>query len=84
MTKAITLRLADADAEALARQAHQLQVSPGTMARILVHAGLSEDLPAARGAKEAIARLVNRSRQRPAGDAVALVENARASLGSHG
>lgn len=83
MTKAITLRLDDADHEVLTRQADQLRVSPGTLARMLVHAGLGEDIPARQGAKEAIARLVSRSQRRPQRDAVALVGDARAALGSH-
>ncbi len=83
MTKAITVRLDEADHAALARQADQLRVSPGTLARMLVHAGLVEDVPA-RDARAAIARLVRRSQQRPAADAVTLVNDARAALGSHG
>jgi hypothetical protein len=84
MTKAITLRLDEADHEALARQADQLRVSPGTLARMLVHAGLSEDTTARQDAKHAIDRLVRRSRQRPPGDAVTLVDDARGALGSRG
>ncbi len=84
MTKAITVRLDEADHEALARQADQLRVSPGTLARMLVHAGLGEDMPARQEARQAIDRLVRRSRQRPPGDAVALVEDARTALGSLG
>lgn len=80
MTKAITLRLDDDDHEALARQAGQLRVSPGTLARMLVHAGLSEGIPAQRDAKAAIARLVRRSQLRPAADAVTLVSDARTAL----
>ncbi len=84
MTKAITLRLDEADHTALARQADQLRVSPGTLARMLVHAGLSEDEHARQDARAAIARLVRRSQQRPAADAVTLVNDARTALGSHG
>ncbi len=84
MTKAITVRLDQADHEALARQADQLRVSPGTLARMLVHAGLSEDVPARQKARQAITRLVRRSRQRPPGDAVMLVEDARTALGPLG
>jgi len=84
MTKAITLRLDEADHAALARQADQLRVSPGTLARILVHAGLGEDVPARRDAKTAIARLVRRSQQGPAADAVTLVNDARTAFGSRG
>jgi len=84
MTKAITLRLDEADHAALARQADQLRVSAGTLARMLVHAGLSEDVLARRDAQAAIARLVGRSQQRPAADAVTLVHDARAALGPHG
>lgn len=84
MTKAITVRLDDADHAALARQADQLRVSPGTLARMLVHAGLSEDVPGRRDARAAITRLVQRSQQRPTADAVTLVNDARTALGSHG
>jgi len=84
MTKAITVRLNETDHEALARQADQLRVSPGTLARMLVHAGLGDDMPARHEARQAIDRLVRRSRQRPPGDAVTLVEDARTALGSLG
>lgn len=83
MTKAITLRLGETDHEALARQADELRVSPGTLARMLVHAGLSEEVPAQRDARAAITRLVRRSQQRPTADAVTLVNDARTALGSH-
>ncbi|MDA8039120.1 MAG: hypothetical protein M0Z69_08150 [Actinomycetota bacterium] len=82
MTKAITVRLDEADHEALARQAEQLRVSPGTLARMLVHVGLNEEPAARRDARAAIARLVQRSRQRSAADAVALVHEARTALSS--
>ena len=84
MTKAVTVRLDEADHAALARQADQLRVSPGTLARMLVHAGLGEDVPARQDAQAAIARLVRRSQQRRAADAVTLVNDARNALGSHG
>ncbi len=84
MTKAITVRLDDGDHAALARQAEQLRVAPGTLARMLVHAGLSADVAARPHARAAIARLVRRSQQRPAADAVMLVHDARAALGSRG
>jgi hypothetical protein len=82
VTKAITVRLDEADHEALARQADQLRVSPGTLARMLVHAGLSEGVAAREDARHAIDRLVRRSRQRPPGDAVSLVNDARSAIGS--
>ena len=82
MTKAITVRLDEADHAALARQADQLRVSPGTLARMLVHAGLNEDEPRPGDARAAIARLVQRSQQRPPPDAVTLVDDARTALGS--
>ncbi|MHB1535542.1 MAG: hypothetical protein ACYC1D_13220, partial [Acidimicrobiales bacterium] len=72
MAKAITVRLDEADHAALARQADQLRVSPGTLARMLVHAGLNEGESVRRDARAAIARLVRRSQQRPAADAVTL------------
>lgn len=84
MTKAITVRLDEADHAVLARQADQLRVSPGTLARMLVHAGLNEDVPGRRDARAAIARLVQRSQQRPTADAVTLVNEARTTFGSRG
>jgi hypothetical protein len=83
MTKAITVRLDEEDHEALTRQAEALRVRPGTLARMLVHAGLTGDAASVVGssAGAAIDRLVERSRARPAADAVALVEDARADLG---
>lgn len=82
MTKAITVRLDEADHAALARQADQLRVSPGTLARMLVHAGINDDAPARSDARTAITRLMRRSQQRPAADAVSLVHDARAALDS--
>ena len=84
MTRAITVRLDEADLAALARQADQLRVQPGTLARMLMHAALAEGGPARSDTQAAIARLVRRSQQRPAADAVALVNEARAALGEHG
>jgi hypothetical protein len=84
MRKAVTVRLDEADHAALARQADQLRVQPGTLARMLVHAALAERVPARSDSQAAIARLVRRSQQRPAVDAVALVNEARAALGEHG
>jgi len=81
MTTAVTVRLDDDDHAALARQAAQLRVQPGTLARMLVHAGLTEGLAARRDARAAIDRLVRRSQQGPPADAVALVADARAALG---
>lgn len=82
MTKAVTLRLDEVDHAALTRQAEQLRIRPGTLARMLVHAGLQAGSidPSAPDARAAIARLVERSRGRPPADAVALVEDARAGL----
>lgn len=83
MTKAITVRLDDSDHAALTRQADQLRISPGTLARMLVHAGLNDHVPA-RDAHAALDRLVRRSRERPPGDAVMLVDDARTALGLPG
>ncbi|HEU5008846.1 MAG TPA: hypothetical protein VFT67_17890 [Jatrophihabitantaceae bacterium] len=80
MTKAITVRLDEADHAALARQAAALQLAPGTLARMLVHAGLGEDSAARLDAHAAIARLVQRSRKGPARDAVQLVDDARQAI----
>ncbi len=84
MTRAITVRLDEADHVALARQADQLRVQPGTLARMLIHAGLAEGPPARSEARAAIARLVRRSHKAPAADAVTLVTDARAALGGSG
>jgi hypothetical protein len=43
MTRAITVRLDEADHAALEKQAERVGVRPGTLARILVRAGLSGD-----------------------------------------
>lgn len=80
MTKAITVRLDEADHARLTRQADQLRVRPGTLARMLVHTGLGEDAPGGADARAAVARLVRRSRQKAAADAVGLVDDARAGL----
>ena len=82
MTKAITVRLDEVDHAALQRQADQLRLRPGTLARILVHAGLSGDAPALRSeaGRAALDRLVRRSQERASADAVALVAEARISL----
>ena len=82
MTRAITVRLDDEDHAALERQAGELQVRPGTLARMLLHAGLTGD--AADGGNEraraALDRLVQRSRRRAGADATALVAEARVAL----
>jgi len=82
VTRAITVRLDEADHAALTSQAHRLGVRPGTLARMLVHAGLGGSSPAHGGveARAALERLVQRSRHSPPGDAVALVAEARAAL----
>ncbi|MBA3620190.1 MAG: hypothetical protein H0W56_11495 [Acidothermales bacterium] len=82
MTKAITVRLDEADHAALERQAGKLKLRPGTLARMLVHAGLSGD-PYVVGndnARAALDRLVRRSQQRGPADAVGLVAEARVAL----
>ncbi|MDQ3887068.1 MAG: hypothetical protein M3308_08730 [Actinomycetota bacterium] len=84
MTRAITVRLDEADHIALLKQAERLRVRPGTLARMLLHAGLGGGA-LAQGRSEAHAaleRLVRRSHQHPATDAVALVNDARADLGA--
>ena len=82
MARAITLRLDDDDHAALERQADLLRVRPGTLARILVHAGLTGGGSADSGvdARAALDRLVRRSRHHPSADAVGLVAEARAAL----
>lgn len=79
MTKAITVRLDDADRAALDKQAEELKVRPGTLARILVHAGLSGGTPGIgdQSARLALDRLVRRSHRRAPADAAALVAEAR-------
>ncbi len=82
MVRAVTVRLDDADLAALEKQADQLQVRPGTLARMLLHAGLAaaEPVEAGEPARAALDRLVARSRMRARGDAVALVADARVVL----
>ena len=81
MTTAITVRLDDDDHEALTRQAAELRLRPGTLARMLVHAGLAEGRSAAPEPRAAIDRLVRRSQQARRADAVAFVAEARDALG---
>ncbi|MGH3932994.1 MAG: hypothetical protein ACRDTF_23815 [Pseudonocardiaceae bacterium] len=80
----IIVRLDETDHAALARQADQLRVRPGTLARMLVHAGLTGDESPLEGldARATLERLVQRSRQRSPADTVALVNEARAGLGA--
>jgi len=81
MSRAITVRLDEADHAALQEQANQLRIRPGTLARILLHSGLAGE--AASGNADALAalgRLVRGSKTRPPGDAVALVRQARSEL----
>jgi len=82
MTKAVTVRLDDADHAALEKQARELRVRPGTLARMLLHAGLTGSGPAAGSdaPRAALDRLVARSQRQAAGDAVALVADARVAL----
>lgn len=82
MTRAITVRLDEADHAALEKQAKQLRIRPGTLARILVHSGLTSDAPVVGNpsARAALDRLVRRSQQRPSADAVGLVAEARVAL----
>ncbi len=81
MTRAVTVRLDEADHAALQRQADQLRVRPGTLARMLVHAGLTGDgAPGSDAARSALDRLVTRSQRRATGDAVALLAAARVAL----
>jgi endonuclease III len=82
MTRAITVRLDDADHAALERRAEQLQVRPGTLARILVHAGLSQNTTdtGTSQALTALDRLAKRSQKHAPSDAVALVAEARVGL----
>lgn len=80
MTRAITLRLDEADHAVLAKRAAALRVRPGTLARMLVHAGLEDPSASDGEARAALARLIERSQKRPPGDAVSLVDDARAAL----
>jgi hypothetical protein len=48
---------------------------------MLVHAGLTDNQPERAAALTAIARLTQRSANRPAADAVALVGEARVAIG---
>jgi hypothetical protein len=82
MVRAITVRLDEVDHAALERQADELRVRPGTLARMLVHAGLHSEQAASQreNARAALDRLVQRSRTQPQVDAVDLVSDARAGL----
>ena len=85
MSRAITVRLDEADHAALEKQAEQLQIRPGTLARILVHSGLSADAPmlGSGSARDALDRLVRRSQRHASTDAVGLVAEARVALEPH-
>ena len=73
---------ATVDHAALEQQADQLRVRPGTLARMLVHAGLSENASIAGNehARTALDRLVRRSQKRASAEAVGLVADARVAL----
>ena len=85
MTRTITVRLDEADHAALERQAEQLRIRPGTLARILVHSGLTGDTTMAGrdGSRDALDRLVRRSQERSPAVAVGLVAEARVALEPH-
>jgi len=74
VTRTISVRLDEADHAALEEQADRLRIRPGTLARILVHAGLSGDGPARdrTDARAALERLVQRSRERASASADAV------------
>jgi len=74
------VRLDDADHAALEKQADQLRVRPGTLARMLLHAGLTGPVAGSDAARTALDRLVTQSQRRASGDAVALVADARVAL----
>lgn len=82
MTRAVTVRLDEADHAALEEQADQLRVRPGTLARMLLHAGLtgSGTVAGDNSPRAALDRLVSRSQRRAGGDAVALIADARVAL----
>lgn len=89
VTRAITVRLDEADHAALQKQAQQIGLRPGTLARIMIHAALSESsvvteranaLALRADALAALERLVRRSQERAPADAVALVTDARDAL----
>ena len=67
------------------KQADELQIRPGTLARILVHAALTADMlnASSEDARTALDRLVRRSRQRTPADAVRLVADGRVGLEPH-
>ncbi|MGA3363225.1 MAG: hypothetical protein ABSD82_14500 [Solirubrobacteraceae bacterium] len=85
MTRAITVRLDEADHAALEKQAEELRIRPGTLARILVHSGLTADttMVGSGSARGALDRLVRRSQKRAPADAVGLVAEARVALEPH-
>lgn len=82
MTRAITVRLDEADHTALEKQAEQLRIRPGTLARILLHSSLSADASVVGNvaARAALDRLVSRSQKRASADAVGLVAEVRVAL----
>jgi hypothetical protein len=83
VTRTISVRLDEADHAALQEQADRLRVRPGTLARMLVHAGLADDGPvnSTASARAALDRLVQRSQKQASADAVASVAESRIALG---
>lgn len=81
MTRAITVRLDEANHAELEQQAQRIGVRPGTLARVLLHSGLTDgpSRPTHSG-RAALDRLVKRSQRQNRADAVALVAEARADL----
>ena len=79
MTHPVTLRLDQHDYDRLHAEAADLGVKPGTLARVLLHASLSQ---AGRGSRavDALDRLAALTNDLPAVDAVRLAAEVRAEL----
>ena len=83
MTHPVTLRLDQHDYDRLHAEAADLGVKPGTLARVLLHASLSQ---AGRGSRavEALDRLAALTQDLPAVDAVNLAAEVRSELDERG
>jgi hypothetical protein len=87
MTRPVTLRLEDPDYERLQREAAQLGIKPGTLARVLLHASLGVAAGKPRGSRRPAAvldRLAALTSTLPPVDAVRVARDARAELEGRG
>lgn len=83
VTKAITVRLDPADYQRLVEKAKEMGVSPGTLGRVYVRAGLTGNLETERKRRaglEALERLARLTADLPSIDAVQIARESREDL----